>query len=77
MQSHKQGACKLYDDAFKKANNSMPATGGPGEYGSKKAVHEEAFLYFYYEADLDNDGVDSIELSDILSAGDKVKFMGF
>ena len=77
MQSHKQGACKLYDDAFKKANNSMPATGGPGDYGSKKAVHEEAFLYFYYEADLDNDGVDSIELSDILSAGDKVKFMGF
>jgi hypothetical protein len=66
MQSHKIGACKLYDDAFKKSQGSLPT-------GGLKAVHEEPFLYFYLYTDLDS--VDNVELQDVLD-GD-VKFMGF
>jgi hypothetical protein len=46
MQSHKLGACKLYDDAYK---HSLGTTSLPS--GGKKAVHEEPFLYFYIETD--------------------------
>jgi hypothetical protein len=46
MQSHKIGACKLYDDSYKKSlgTESLPSKG-------KKAVHEEPFMYFYLETD--------------------------
>jgi hypothetical protein len=52
MQSHKIGACKLYDDAYKKnlGTDSLPSKG-------KKAVHEEPFLYFYIETDIEFDKV--------------------
>ena len=66
MQSHKEGACKLYNDAFK-ANYTLIN-------GGRKAVHEEAFLYFYLITDLDT--VDQVELADLID-NDNVKFMGF
>jgi hypothetical protein len=47
MQSHKIGACKLYDDAYKASlgTASLPS-------GGKKAVHEEPFMYFYIETEI-------------------------
>lgn len=69
MQSHKIGACKLYEDAYKaKYRETIGVIG-------KKAVHEEAFLYFYWETDLEN--VSTVELADVLAAGTNVKFAGF
>lgn len=70
MQSHKQGACKLYDDAYKTAFgvNALYS-------GGRKAVHEEAFLYFYWETDMED--VSNIELADLLANNDKIKFAGF
>ena len=68
MQSHKMGACKLYDDAYK---TLYPQSGILG----KKAVHQEPFLYFYWETDLED--VSKIELNDVLNAGNNVKFAGF
>lgn len=67
MQSHKEGACKLFNDAYKNSVASNLISGG------RKAVQEETFLYFYIETDLDS--VDNIELSDILDRND-IKFMG-
>lgn len=79
MQSHKLGACKLYDDAYK---HSLGTTSLPS--GGKKAVHEEPFLYFYietdepfntdYSSDLD---IDNITYSKIQELGEQAKFMGF
>ena len=69
MQSHKIGACKLYEDAYKA---KYPETKG---VIGKKAVHEEAFLYFYWETDLED--VSTVELADVLAAGTNVKFAGF
>ena len=46
MQSHKQGACKLFDDAYKRIlPKNMPKTVAGAQYGSKKAMHQEAFLF--------------------------------
>ncbi|MGM9530764.1 hypothetical protein [Intestinibacter sp.] len=63
MQSHKIGACKLYDDAYKASVGSLPS-------GGRKAVHEEPFLYFYWESDLAYDsseaGYNNPELSPIV-----------
>jgi hypothetical protein len=67
MQSHKIGACKLYDDAYKRSLGALPT-------GGLKAVHEEPFLYFYLYTDLDS--VDNVELADILE-NNNIKFMGF
>jgi len=69
MQSHKIGSCKLYEDAYK---TRFPNT--IGNIG-KKAVHEEPFLYFYWETDLDD--VSTIELSDLISNDTNLKFAGF
>lgn len=69
MQSHKIGSCKLYEDAYK---TRFPNT--VGNIG-KKAVHEEPFLYFYWETDLDD--VSTIELSDLISNDTNLKFAGF
>ena len=81
MQSHKIGACKLYDDAYKASLGiaSLPS-------GGKKAVHEEPFLYFYIESDIEFDKVDkwkseidsdSITYDKILELAEQAKFMGF
>lgn len=71
MQSHKIGACKLYDDAYK---SKYPET--KGKIG-KKAVHEEPYLYFYWETELDD--VSNVQLADVLVAEQegKIKFAGF
>ena len=68
MQSHKIGSCKLFDDAYKASRGSLVS-------GGQKAVHEEPFLYFYWETDLED--VSNIELADILDNNDSIKFMGF
>lgn len=79
MQSHKIGACKLYDDAYKKnlGTDSLPSKG-------KKAVHEEPFLYFYVETDEDFNSdyssgldIDNITYDKILALGERAEFMGF
>lgn len=81
MQSHKVGACKLYDDAYKSSlgTDSLPSKG-------KKAVHEEPFMYFYLETDTPFDKTDkwkseldcsSITYDKILELGKEAKFMGF
>lgn len=69
MQSHKQGACKLFDDAYKTAFgvNALYS-------GGRKAVHEEAFLYFYWETDLDD--VKDVEYADLFN-NPNIKFAGF
>lgn len=69
MQSHKQGACKLYDDAYK-TMKSLPS-------GGLKAVHEEHFLYFYIETSLSNDEVSNLTWEQVLGMTDQIKFMGF
>jgi hypothetical protein len=70
MQSHKIGACKLYDDAYKKniGENSLYS-------GGRKAVQEEPFLYFYYETDRED--VSNIEYAELLQNDNKIKFAGF
>ena len=68
MQSHKIGSCKLFDDAFKKSTNSELPSGG------RKAVHEEPFLYFYLETELED--VSNFQLADALKS-DNIRFMGF
>lgn len=77
MQSHKVGACKLFDDAYKASTAKLPS-------GGRKAVHEEPFMYFYIETDepFNNDyssEFDSNHLSydKILELGNQAKFMGF
>ena len=81
MQSHKQGATKLYDRAYKEI---FPE--GTLYNGGKKACLEEAFMYFYYNVD-DNSKLDTITIEDlyttstvnnIVVANDSnVKFLGF
>lgn len=68
MQSHKIGACKLFDDAYKEARGNLIS-------GGRKAVHEEPFIYFYWETDLED--VSNIELADLLKNNSSIKFMGF
>ena len=68
MQSHKIGSCKLFDDAFKNSTGSELPSGG------RKAVHEEPFLYFYLETDLED--VSNFQLADALQS-DNIRFMGF
>ena len=79
MQSHKLGACKLYDDAYKAQYKiaSLPS-------GGKKAVHEEPFMYFYIETDIQFEdnyeselSADRIQYDKILELGSQAKFMGF
>lgn len=69
MQSHKEGACKLYNDAYKADTDQEGLLNG-----GRKAVHEEAFLYFYLITDLDS--VAKYELADLLK-NPNVQFMGF
>jgi hypothetical protein len=69
MQSHKIGACKLYDDGYKKLVNSS--------LGCRTAVLEEPFFYFYWETDLSQEEVANMDLATVLENDDNVKFMGF
>lgn len=79
MQSHKVGACKLFDDAYRNTVSKQLPSGG------KKAVHQEAFLYFYWEtdsleynpADPDNSSIATVDLADLLENNESIKFMGF
>ena len=81
MQSHKQGATKLYDRAYKEI---FP--GGTLYTGGKKACLEEAFMYFYYNVD-DNAKLDTITIEDLytvqtingitVAQDSDVKFFGF
>lgn len=81
MQSHKQGATKLYDRAYKEIFPS-----GTLYNGGKKACLEEAFLYFYYNVD-DNAKLDTITMEDlyttttinniVVAEDSDVKFFGF
>ena len=70
MQSHKEGACKLYNDAYKSDTDQK----GLSFTGGRKAVHEEAFLYFYLITDLES--VANYELADLLK-NPNIQFMGF
>ena len=80
MQSHKIGACKLYNDAYYNSLGSLQS-------GGLKAVHEEPFMYFYWESDYTYDRAKSddpeassvafINLQDLFDNNDKIKFMGF
>ena len=71
MQSHKIGACKLFDDAYKsKVVSKLPS-------GGLKAVHEEPFLYFYIESELSSEEVAELTWEQVLSMTDQIKFMGF
>lgn len=70
MQSHKLGACKLYDDAYKKNVKALPS-------GGRKAVHEEPYMYFFIETNLSNDAVANLTWEEVLAMADQIKFMGF
>ena len=70
MQSHKIGACKLYDDAYKSNLYALKS-------GGKKAVHEEPFMYFYWETDKTIEEVAKLEYSDLIANNQNIKFMGF
>lgn len=69
MQSHKEGACKLYNDAYKADTDQKGLLNG-----GRKTVHEEAFLYFYLITDLES--VANYELADLLK-NPNIQFMGF
>lgn len=81
MQSHKQGATKLYDRAYKEI---FPE--GTLYNGGKKACLEEAFLYFYYNVD-DDAKLNTITMEDlyttttvnniVVAEDSDVKFFGF
>ena len=81
MQSHKEGATKLYDRAYKAI---FPE--GTLYSGGKKACLEEAFMYFYYNVD-DNAKLDTITIEDLytttvingitVAQDSDVKFFGF
>lgn len=71
MQTHKQGACDLFDAAYKAifANNideKLPN-------GGRKAVFEKEFLYFYYNLK-PGETLETITIKDTL---DDAKFIGF
>lgn len=71
MQTHKQGACDLFDAAYKAifANNldeKLPN-------GGRKAVFEKEFMYFYYNLK-PGETLETITIKDTL---DDAKFMGF
>lgn len=71
MQSHKVGACKLFDDAYKsKVASKLPS-------GGLKAVHEEPFLYFYIESDLSSEACEALTWEELLTMTNQIKFMGF
>lgn len=73
MQSHKLGACKLFDDAYK----SSPELTASLPSGGRKAVHEEPFMYFYLETELSNEECADLSWEQVLEMKDSIKFMGF
>ena len=71
MQTHKQGACDLFDGAYKsifqnKLDEKMPT-------GGRKAVVEKEFLYFYYNLK-PGETLDTITINDTLN---DANFIGF
>lgn len=81
MQSHKIGATKLFDRAYKEI---FPE--GTLYNGGKKACLEEPFMYFYYNVD-DDSKLDTITIEDLyttttvnnitVAEDSDVKFLGF
>lgn len=81
MQSHKIGATKLYDRAYKETfpENTLYS-------GGKKACLEEPFMYFYYNV-TDNSQLNTIKIEDLytvetingitVAQDANVKFLGF
>ena len=81
MQSHKIGATKLYDRAYKEIfpENTLYS-------GGKKACLEEPFMYFYYNV-TDNSQLNTIKIEDLytvetingitVAQDANVKFLGF
>ena len=72
MQTHKQGACNTYDDAYKNVFSSSLDKAFPLGSGRKTCMENE-FLYFYYNLTPDQT-LDTITIKDTL---DEAKFMGF
>jgi hypothetical protein len=72
MQSHKIGACKLYNDAYFRKVGALRS-------GGLKAVHEEPFMYFYAETNLSGDEVANMTWDEVMNLADQglINFMGF
>lgn len=71
MQSHKQGSCNTYDDAYKSIFSTKTDTVFP--IGGRKACLENEFLYFYYNITPEQ-SLDTITIQDTL---ENAQFMGF
>lgn len=71
MQTHKQGACDLFDGAYKSLFQNSLDTKMPT--GGRKAVVEKEFLYFYYNLK-PGEALETITINDTL---EDARFMGF
>jgi hypothetical protein len=71
MQTHKQGACDLFDGAYKALFQNSLETKMPT--GGRKAVVEKEFLYFYYNLK-PGESLETITIQDTL---DDARFIGF
>jgi hypothetical protein len=71
MQTHKQGACDLFDGAYKSIFQNDLDVKMPT--GGRKAVIEKEFLYFYYNLK-PGETLEDITINDTL---DDARFMGF
>lgn len=71
MQTHKQGACDLFDGAYKSLFQNSLDTKMPT--GGRKAVVEKEFLYFYYNLK-PGESLETITINDTL---EDARFMGF
>ena len=71
MQTHKQGACDLFDGAYKHLFQNSLDTKMPTE--GRKAVIEKEFLYFYYNLK-PGETLDTVTINDTL---EDARFMGF
>lgn len=71
MQTHKQGACDLFDGAYKSLFQNSLDTKMPN--GGRKAVVEKEFLYFYYNLK-PGETLETVTINDTL---EDARFMGF
>ena len=71
MQTHKQGACDLFDGAYKHLFQNSIDTKMPT--GGRKAVIEKDFLYFYYNLK-PGETLETVTINDTL---EDARFMGF
>ena len=71
MQTHKQGACDLFDGAYKSLFQNSLEEKMPT--GGRKAVVEKEFLYFYYNLK-PGETLETVTINDTL---EDARFMGF